>query len=497
MFSLEKEVAAILSRVPGDNRATELATARRTAEGVRQSGLVEEVRRGFAANSAELSTVAAILDIRLDTVVGELTHSDQFLKGLGQAVDNPMSTPAAERFRRGTTALTRGWTAEAVSELRASVDHDPYTPAGQISLGLALVQAGEPAEAAAAFDNAYRYATPTEPATACGAALLSAKAYTELGDLGRAHSTLRTAHAAYPTCAEVAFQLAKLEPATEPTTELITDMLQLAPELTLAARANKVAKVSDALSALEQRVDNPVAAGTRLLEAVETLARLDGLVPPRRAVVIEAHQYGLYALRGLGFEESLSVVAGPLRRSSAILADADRLDHDGVVADESKLAQQKASHDQFRRRAADVRSEVRRAGLDAQAADRTARFWWVVTAALGVVVLLAALGACSASPEAGLVTGAVVLAIAGGSAVPVGRRAWHATNRAGEAQGRLRRALREQPEKVEHPSTQERLNKERALLRRQSVHVIRELAPAYAVRIQPWLTRQQAYHPGR
>lgn len=207
------------------------------AHGVRKSGLDRLLEEGNAIARAGFDQVASAVmghaaDTRdsFDFLCRAFAQQSIVLSSIENLIRNPKATEADEYFRRGIRALRAGWFSEATTELRRSVEINPYVPIAQFSLGLALGANNEPDLAAKAFAYAVRYASDSASTDGlmCGAALLGARAHMSRGQETKARELARQARNRVQDCAELELLWARLNSDPQAT----VNALHLAPELT-------------------------------------------------------------------------------------------------------------------------------------------------------------------------------------------------------------------------------------------------------------------------
>jgi len=118
------------------------------------------------------------LAIDIEAVCRAVGETNRLLGSIGSMLANPLSTSAAERFRRGVHALPQGWYEPALKELDACVERDPSQSLCHFARGLALGALERNDESLAAFRDAIMF-TGKDPAllpVLAGASILAAQA---------------------------------------------------------------------------------------------------------------------------------------------------------------------------------------------------------------------------------------------------------------------------------------------------------------------------------
>lgn len=212
------ELAAGFSALEASNRAIETE-----ARGIR---------------SAVIS-LAAVNAAGFKAVCEALGESNATLHNIERMIASPLSTAAAERYRRGRHAMSEEWFEDALVEFDAAAQMDPFQPITHFSRGLALGALDRRSEAFSAFSDACRYAgkAPELRPLAAGAAILAAQAAESSNRSDEAVALLSQIVSRIPECAETWLALAKITAREAP----LRRALQIAPELAMVALAGKVA----------------------------------------------------------------------------------------------------------------------------------------------------------------------------------------------------------------------------------------------------------------
>lgn len=240
--------------------------AAKLAHGIQKSGVVSAVHGlegALERNSAELAmgfasleasnraienearniqsaviALAAVNAAGFKAVCEALGETNATLQNIERMLANPLSTAAAERYRRGCHALSEEWFEEALGEFDAAVELDPFQPITHFSRGLALGVLNRRSEAFSAFSDACRYTgkTPTLRPLAAGAAILAAQAAEGTDRLPDAVELLTQTVSSVPDCAEAWLALAKITGREAP----LRRAFQIAPELAMIAVAGNV-----------------------------------------------------------------------------------------------------------------------------------------------------------------------------------------------------------------------------------------------------------------
>lgn len=214
--------------------------ARIVAHGIEKSGITALLREttdvnrvGFDDVTQAVMRSAVLTSQGLAAVAGMISAQTRVLEQLADMLRCPLGTAARELYERGIRALNAGWTEEAVTELSASVEKDPYDPVAQFALGLAHGASGDNQAASAAMGRAIRYSSdqPKLASLAAGAAILGANAYVEVGDLVQARRLVAQTRVRVTDCAELELMAGRLGNDADATARAIA----IAPELALDA----------------------------------------------------------------------------------------------------------------------------------------------------------------------------------------------------------------------------------------------------------------------
>ncbi|MGO4597745.1 hypothetical protein [Terrabacter sp. 2RAF25] len=287
-MSVKSEVVEALREAEHENSRSWSLHAANLAHGIEKSGipaLLGDIKEGMATQGQTLRSIeaesrhqasliertnssivalAAVNAAGFDAICRQLGETNQLLSGIEQMLANPLSTAAAERYRRGIHALSQEWFEPALKELDAAIAQDPFQALSHFARGLALGSLGRDRDSIAAFRDAILY-TGKDPAllpVLAGAAILAGQVADKLGDRGEALRLLAVAKEKTPNCAEAWLASARLTGSRD---ELLR-ALTIAPELAVVAVAGKV---PDAVTVAEQvAAEGPVAS---MRAAVETL----------------------------------------------------------------------------------------------------------------------------------------------------------------------------------------------------------------------------------
>lgn len=177
--------------------------------------LEKTARRGFGNVSDGLGEVAWQLSHLGTTISADLQVIAEALRSttshLAQLVDllaHPSTARSNELRARGLHALANNWREDAVRDLSAAVAENPYDFLSYFGLGQLALSENDATNGAQFFALAAKYAGPTAPAVAAGAALIGATAFDARSESAAAVRLLRETASMVPTCAEVLLGLA-------------------------------------------------------------------------------------------------------------------------------------------------------------------------------------------------------------------------------------------------------------------------------------------------
>jgi len=215
-----------------------------------------------------------------------IATSNALLADIQQLMANPLSTAAAERYRRGLHALREGWYAEAIEEFSASAEQDPFQAPTHFALGVALGANGDPERAVESFGLAERYAgsDPALVPVRAGAAILGARAANDAGKPELARQIAVRAAEQLPQCAELQLAAAKESGSVE----LLSSALWTGPELATIALVAGIAETPDTAARLAADPSSPIGA----MAAAVRDAKLLGLpldLPEETPELMEFH----------------------------------------------------------------------------------------------------------------------------------------------------------------------------------------------------------------
>lgn len=214
--------------------------ARIVAAGIEKSGIGALLGEGIAANQLGFAEVteavmrsAVITNEGLSGIAAMIGAQTQVLDDMAHLLRAPLGTQARELYQRGARALNAGWTQEAVTELTASVEKDPYDPVAQFALGLAHGSADDNAAAAATMGRVVRYSSdsPGFASLATAAAILGSNAYLRVNQPEAARELVAQVRARVQDCAELELMAGRLNADADATARAI----QIAPEMALDA----------------------------------------------------------------------------------------------------------------------------------------------------------------------------------------------------------------------------------------------------------------------
>lgn len=300
-MSTETEIVSALRRFEASDTGPWGTHAARIAEGVQHSGvpaLLGSIRDASNAQQTMLSqqqgvlsdmrtisgqslrvaeqtqssimAMSAVMATGLGAVCRGLAALEGLLNGIQELLANPLSTAAAERYRRGIHALSQGWHEPALRELDASIEQDPFQSLSYLARGLALGALERDEEALAAFHHAVTYTgkDPSLRPVAAGASILAAQAARKLGRDDEALRTLRAASQAVPDCAEIWLAIAHLSGEAS----ALQSALQLAPELSIVAIVGGIPQAQKVANAVASEPSGPVQS---MLQAIVELDAAD------------------------------------------------------------------------------------------------------------------------------------------------------------------------------------------------------------------------------
>ncbi len=164
----------------------------------------ETVSEGLETLDRNLNVLAGIMHGGFELVGQRMIEQTAVLGDIAAMTANPLTTAAAEHYRRGVVSLRQGWLDEAVPELELAIEKDRTNPAPHYALGLAKAAQSHQAEAFASLMLAIKYSAADERwgSLAASAAILLRSVATpdQVDEVGHAiDSALRVA----PTCAEL------------------------------------------------------------------------------------------------------------------------------------------------------------------------------------------------------------------------------------------------------------------------------------------------------
>ena len=266
-MSVEQNVSDILANLEGRRPGSWAHQASIVAEGLRGSGIIDQIDQASDRLQTNLAGLAAVMGISAQTVAAEIAVSNRFLGMVRDSLRDPRATAANERFRTGITALQKGWRPEAIEELQESIALFRFHAPAHSALGHALAAEGRLGEAADSYLLAERYSMPDNPAFAAGCILLAASALLETGEAARAEELLQSASDTYREFPEVALASARV--SHDP--ERLRAALVIAPDLVVAAMAAGIPDVEKMADDLAVSADGPVVLAARFIAAVESL----------------------------------------------------------------------------------------------------------------------------------------------------------------------------------------------------------------------------------
>lgn len=272
-MSIQGELVSALHRVESSHSSPWSSYASDLARGIDASGvpgLLADINSSLNQQAADLGgirslasdqlyaterlnssvlTLASVMNVGLNEVCGLLRETNSSLRLMEDMLANPLSTAAAERYRRGQHALEQTWYDEALAEFEASIAQDPFQALSHFARGLALGALSREAEAFEAFRDAVKFCG-TDSVLAplrAGAAILAGQAALRLDRRSEAADILRAAVDKVPLCAELDLALA----GAAADSQALDRGLRLGPELAIFAVAGEIPsaeKVADAIA---------------------------------------------------------------------------------------------------------------------------------------------------------------------------------------------------------------------------------------------------------
>ncbi|GAB2693520.1 tetratricopeptide (TPR) repeat protein [Microbacterium marinum] len=219
--------------------------------------LQQTVDEGIATLDRNLDVLAGVMHGGFELVGQRMLEQTAVLGDIATMTANPLSTAAAEHYRRGVQSLQQRWLEEAIAELEQAVDKDRTNPAPHYALGVAKAASNEPADAFTALASAIKYSVADErwaSLAASAAILLRSVAGPEQADeVARA---LDTALLVAPTCAE----LLLVRAAHLGSYDDLVAAFTLAPELALVAVQGGVPGAEEAAQSVHDDPAGPIRA---------------------------------------------------------------------------------------------------------------------------------------------------------------------------------------------------------------------------------------------
>ena len=335
-MSIERDLAGVLHELEHQRIDPWGTHAKRLAEGIERSGVpallgqvsdgvdaVESaVRSSGSQVTASIVALAAVNAAGFEAVCGALARQTEALEQIELLLANPLSTAAAERYRRGVRALQEGWYDDAVIEMNASIEQDPFQALSHYSLGLALGALDRSDDALPSFMSAIKYcgSDPALAPIAAGAALLAANTAENLGRKEAVASAIAAGLDHAPDCAELL--LAKARHTGDE--RYLKEALSLAPELALPAVAAGVPHADEVAAAVHDDSVGPIVAARAASESAALLGiALDWPDPVPDAMTFHhqwrlGHEEGLAQLATKTRAEKQHAESASLRASSAV-----------------------------------------------------------------------------------------------------------------------------------------------------------------------------------
>jgi hypothetical protein len=283
-MSLERDISKILDELGESRRDAWGDESRIVARGIRDSGLIEEVRISGARSEAGLFSLAIALGASTRVITQALATSNGLLGEIDSLLRNPQAATADEYYRRGVKALENSWIPEAIDDLSNSVRTNPYFPQAHIYLGLSLDRAGDRQGALDAFERGFKYALPDSAQVAVGALLLVASTWLDLGRRVDARDAMTPHLEAFAECPEFLILLSR---TGDDDSGLLDQAFRLAPELAVGAVISGVHGAEAAATRVAHEDGSNVARARQFVTALATLASSVQEVAPLRLIEIE------------------------------------------------------------------------------------------------------------------------------------------------------------------------------------------------------------------
>lgn|GEM_PF-5938025 len=217
----------------------------------------ETVREGFDVLDRKFNVLAGVMRGGFELVGRRMVEQTEVLGDIATMTANPLTTAAAEHYRRAVASLRLGWLEEAIPELEQAIEKDRTNPAPHYSLGVARATLNEPGAAFAALGLAVKYSAADPkwaPLAASAAILQRAVATPEQAD--EVARTIDSALALAPGCAELLLTRA----AHRGDRADLVKALTLAPELAIVAIQAGIPGAEDAAQAVYDDATSPVRA---------------------------------------------------------------------------------------------------------------------------------------------------------------------------------------------------------------------------------------------
>jgi len=160
---------------------------------------VDQSVRGVESATRDVKSavlaLAAVNSLGFQQVCMAIAGTNQLLGSIEVMIANPLTTSAAERYRRGVGALQNGWYDDALKELNASIEQDPFQAVTHFARGVALGALSEDSDSVEAFRAVIKYTgnDPLLQPVAAGAAILAMQVLQRSGDRTGAAEVLSAA----------------------------------------------------------------------------------------------------------------------------------------------------------------------------------------------------------------------------------------------------------------------------------------------------------------
>lgn len=203
-----------------------------------QGKLANSLSQQASGTQEALLALASATAGGLSQISGAISQLSGQLTNVEDALRKPRSTAARERYWRGVKAGQHSWHEEAVTELRSSVEQDPFFAPAHLALGLSYAALGDSAAAYDALSLAHKYSASESGWRSLGAeaAIVASASAEASGEREQAIAVLDSALEQVGDCAELHLAHARLTG----TPDHLRRALALAPELAVVAVASGI-----------------------------------------------------------------------------------------------------------------------------------------------------------------------------------------------------------------------------------------------------------------